>query len=110
MRIARCVLGLLRDVGFLRDVNRARREVVDYRMSDEGAALLARELHESGVSDSSLSDHPDWGLFGMNPAEVKEKLDGLGEHRGLLVQRAGSVVHLTWAVDSIEELIDVLTR
>ncbi|SHF72959.1 Putative inner membrane protein [Desulfacinum infernum DSM 9756] len=110
VRIARCVLGLLRDIGFLRESARARREIVNYRMSDEGAALLARDLHESGVTDSSLCEHPDWGLFGMNASEVVERLDGLGEHRGLIVQRAGSVVHFTWTVKSIEELIDVLAR
>jgi len=110
VRIARCVLGLLRDVGFLREVTRGRREIVDYRMSDEGAAVLAKELNESGVTDSSLCAHPDWGLFGLAPSEALEKLDGLGEHRGVIVQRAGSVVHFTWTVNSIEEMIDVLAR
>jgi len=28
----------------------------------------------------------------------------------VIVQRAGSVVHFTWVVKSIEELIDVLAR
>lgn len=110
VRIARCVLGLLRDIGFLREVVRGRREIVDYRMSDEGAAVLARELHESGVTDSSLCAHPDWGLFGMTASEVLERLDGLGEPRGVIVQRAGSVVHFTWRIKSVEELIDVLAR
>jgi len=110
VRIARCMLGLLRDVGFLREVTRGRKEIVDYRMSDEGAALLARELHETGVTDSSLCSHPDWGLFGMSKTQVLERLSGLSEHRGIIVQQAGSVVHLTWTVNSIEEMIDVLTR
>lgn len=109
VRIARCVLGLLRDVGFIREATRRRREIVDYRMSDEGAALLAKELQESGVTDSSLCAHNDWSLFGMTESEVLGKLDSLGEHRGLIVQRAGSIVHFTWTVKSIEELIDVLT-
>jgi len=110
VRIARCVLGLLRDVGFLREVVRGRREVVDYRMSDEGAVIMARDLSEAGVTDSSLCDHPDWSLFGMTPSEILEKLDRIGESRGLIVQRAGSVVHFTWVVKSIEEQIDVLSR
>lgn len=110
VRIARCVLGLLRDVGFLREVTRGRKEIVNYRMSDEGAAILARELNEAGVTDSSLCNHPDWGLFGMPPSEVAERLDRIGEHRGVIMQRAGSVVHFTWVVKSMEELIDVLAR
>jgi hypothetical protein len=110
VRIARCVLGLLRDVGFLRETVRGRREIVDYRMSDEGVAILARELNESGATDSSLADNPDWALFGMSPAQVLERMDGIGEHRGVIVQHAGSVVHITWGVKSVEELIDGLTR
>lgn len=110
VRIARCVLGLLRDIGFLREVVRGRREIIDYRMSDEGCAILTRELHESGVTDSSLCNHPDWGLFGLTASEALERLDGIGEHRGLILQRAGSVIHITWVVKSIEELIDVLSR
>jgi hypothetical protein len=110
VRIARCVLGLLRDVGFLREVTRGRREIVDYHMSDEGAALVARELHDCGVTDSSICTHADWALFGMTGSEVLDRLDNLGEHRGVIVQRAGSVVHFTWTVNSIEELIDVLAR
>jgi hypothetical protein len=110
VRIARCVLSLLRDVGFLREVVRGRREIISYHMSDEGAAILARELNEMGVTDSSLCNHPDWGLFGMTPSEVVERLGGIGENRGVIVQRAGSVVHFTWFVKSIEELIDVLAR
>jgi len=110
MRVARSMLAILRDVGFLRALCRGRREIVDYRMSDEGAVILARELNEAGVTDSSLCDHPDWGLFGMTPSEVVERLDQIGEHHGVIVQRAGSVVHFTWVVGSIEELIDVLTR
>lgn len=110
VRIARCVLGLLRDIGFIREVTRGRREIVNYRMSDQGLAVLARELHESGVTDSSLCSHQDWQLFGMLPAEVLERLDAIGEHRGLIVQRAGSVTRFTWTIESLEELIDALTR
>lgn len=110
IRVARSALGLLRDIGFLREVVRGRREIVNYRMSDEGVGILAREINESGITDSSLCSHPDWGLFGMGAPQVLERLDGLGEYRGLIVQRAGSVVNLTWSVKSVEELIDVLAR
>jgi hypothetical protein len=79
-------------------------------MSDEGAAVLARELNESGVTDSSICNHSDWALFGMTPSDVVERLDEIGEQRGLIVQRGGSVVHFTWGVKSIQELINVLAR
>jgi hypothetical protein len=110
IRISRCVLGLLRDIGFLREPVRGRKEVVDYVAADETIAILARELSGSGVTDSSISSHQDWGLFGLGPSEVLEKLDRVGGHDGLILQRAGSVVHITWLCGSIEELIDAIAR
>ena len=41
---------------------------------------------------------------------VYERLDKLGEERGLLIQRAGAVVSITWRVKSMEDFIDVLAR
>jgi hypothetical protein len=109
IRIARCIIGILRDIGFVRERVRGRREIVEYRISDEGIAIIARELHEQGVNDSFLGEHPDWGLFGFKPNEILSRLDSLGERRGLIVQHAGSVVRITWSVNSMEGLIDVLT-
>jgi len=90
--------------------NQQGHEIVPYDMSDEGVACLARELHDSGVSDSTLSQHMDWRLFGLSCEHVHERLDKLREERGQLIQRAGSVVSITWRVKSMEELIDVLAR
>ena len=77
-------------------------------LSDEGAAYLARELHDQGLSDSAMCEHPDWGLFGLDRGRVLGRLDNLADQFGLLVQRAGSVVRITWKHASIEELIDDL--
>ncbi len=112
VKIARGLLAMLRDVGLLREQRRGQqeREIIPFRMSDAGVACLARDLHEAGLSDSALCGHSDWGLFGLGRQEVIERLDGLGEDRGLIVQRAGSVVSITWRVQSMEELLDVLAR
>ena len=110
LRVARSVLGLLRDVGFIRETSRGRREIVDYHLSDEGAALLAWDLHDSGATDAALCEHSDWRLFGLSSPQALERLDALGEARGLIVQRAGAVVRFTWTVRSAEELINVLSR
>lgn len=108
IKIARGVLSTLRDVGFLREAHRGRREIVPYHLSDEGTAYLARELHDEGLSDSAMCEHPDWGLFGLDRGRVLGRLDNLADDFGLLVQRAGSVVRITWKHASIEELIDDL--
>jgi hypothetical protein len=103
---------MLREVGFLQGHRRNHHgyEIVPYDMSDEAAACLARDLYDVGVSDSALSAHTDWRLFGLSCERVYERLDKLGEERGLLIQRAGSVVSITWRVKSMEDLIDVLAR
>ena len=110
VRIGRCLLALLRDLGLLREVHRGRKEIVAYRMSDAGAALLARDLHESGLSDAAMCEHADWRLFGMSRGDVVSRMSDLGEAAGLIAQSAGSVVRITWTVKSIEGLIDVLAR
>lgn len=108
VRISRCILGLLRDIGFIREQVRGRREAVDYSVSDAAMAILARELMDAGVTSSSIGSHPDWGLFGLRADDVLDRLDRLGEQGGVILQRAGSVIHLTWMQNSIEELIDAI--
>ncbi len=108
VKIARAVLSTLRDVGFLREERRGHREIVSYYLSDEGVAYLAHELHDTGLSDSPMSEHPDWRLFGLDRGRVLGRLDNLAEDQGMLVQRAGSVVRITWRYESVEELIDGL--
>jgi hypothetical protein len=82
VRIARGLVGILRDVGLLLGNRRNQQghEIVPYDMSDEGVACLARELHDSGVSDSALCQHMDWRLFGLSCEHVHERLDKLGKN------------------------------
>ena len=108
VKIARGVLSTLRDIGFLREERRGHRQVVSYHLSDEGSAYLAYELHETGLSDSAMCEHPDWCLFGLDRGRVLGRLDHLAEDKGLLVQQAGSVVRITWKYESVEEIIDAL--
>jgi hypothetical protein len=108
VRIARCLLGFLRDIGYLRNRNRTSREIVNYRVTDETLAILARDLHEQGITDSALNEHPDWGLYGLMPNDVISRLETLGEHRGIIIQQTGAVIKITWRINSLEGLIDVL--
>lgn len=110
VKISRGLLGMLRDVGLVRDRGRATREkeIVSYRLSDESAAVMAYELHGAGFSDSAVCEHPDWRLFGLTRDLLVDRLEAIGEQRGLLVQRGGSVVRITWCAGSTEELFHVL--
>lgn len=106
-KVARSVLSTLRDVGFLREEG-ARREIMPYYLSDEGIAYLAYELREKGFSDLAICEHPDWQLFGLASSRLMNRLDSLPDTCGLLTQRAGSLVRITWSFQSVEELIDAL--
>jgi len=109
-KVARGLLGLLRDIGFLRDSGRSRKDILPYRMSDEGLLILAKMLQDVGLSDTALCAHPDWGLFGISQSILLERLQLFDESRGLIFQRAGSVIAINWNVDSVEELIALLAK
>ncbi|MGO9120745.1 MAG: BrxA family protein [Desulfomonilaceae bacterium] len=109
-KVARGILGFLRDIGFLREIHRGRREIIDYHMSDEGILILARELHEAGFHNAALCAHEDWHLFGLSEQDLLARMELLGDNYGLLLQRAGSVVEISWQVSSIHELIARLTK
>ncbi|MGB6067053.1 MAG: BrxA family protein [Desulfomonilaceae bacterium] len=105
-KVSRGILGFIRDVGFLREMHRGRREVIDYRMSDEGILILARELHEAGFHNSALCAHDNWRLFGLSEQDLLSRMELLGHDYGLLIQRAGSVVEINWGVSSVQTLIE----
>ncbi len=110
VRIASGVLRALRDFGLLREPKRGRHEIVPYRMTDCAVAYLAHELHFRGFADAAVVDHPDWELFGLDRSHLLTRLDALPAAAGMLVQHAGSVVRITWPHDSMEMLINALTR
>lgn len=110
VKVSRTVLGSLRDFGLLHQDSRGRREIVLYRPTDFTVAYLAHELHRASLTDAALAEHPDWGLFGLTRERTLDRLDALGERAGLVVQRAGSVVRMTWLYATLDEVIDAYTR
>ena len=107
-KVARGLLGFLREVDFIREPQKGKRQLIDYRISDGMMVILARILKEEGFSDSGIVDHPDWNVFGLERMGVLARLNFLGEEMGLLVQQAGSVVSFNWKVQSIESLMNTL--
>jgi len=109
-RVASAIMAALRGFGFLRGDKTGRREIVRYRVSDPMVAYLVHDLHFRDLPDATVVEHPDWGLFGLDRDGTLDRLDALGPNAGLIVQRAGSVVRITWSHQSMESLIDALTR
>lgn len=108
-RVASAVLKALTTFGYLGPDRGAKREILPYRLSDLGLAFVAHALHFDGEPDSLLVEHHDWALFGLDRAQVLDRLELLSPAAGLLIQRAGSVVHLNWQHTSMEALIHALT-
>ena len=109
-RLAQGISGALTDVGFLVEKRRYTREYVLYRPTDFTIAYLAYDLHLAGLTNGALVEHPDWGLFGLTREHTLDRLDALDDRAGMIVQRAGSVVSITWLHATMDEVIDAYTR
>lgn len=108
-RVSSYVLGCLVDYGFLEVTNRTERKLTPPRLSDNIAVYLAYELHFAGLGDNAIINHPDWQLFGLEPSDVREEFKALAINRHWIFQAAGSVVQISWAYNSMEEVIDVIS-
>ena len=108
-RLAQGVFGALTEAGFLSKERYYAREYVLYRVSDFTLAYLAHDLHLAGITDGMLVAHPDWRLFGLTREHTLERLDALDERAGMILQRAGSLVRITWLYTSMEEVIYAYT-
>lgn len=110
LKVARGVLGALREYGLIREVTRRRREIVPYRMSDQAVAYLAHDLHFRDVPDSFVVAHEDWALYGLGPDQALDRLEGIAPKMGMAVQRGGSLVRISWNHPSMESLVDDIAR
>ena len=109
-RTAQALIKSLTEFGFLRGSRSQQREIVPYRITDGGLTYLAYDLHFAGLADGAVVEHPDWGLFGLDRSHLLDRLDALREAAGLLVQRAGDVVRISWAHPSMESVIHALAQ
>lgn len=110
VRVARGLMKTLSDVGFLQSIRHGRKNILPYSMTNQGAVILARLLHEEGFTDTALCEHPDWELFGLNRGDVVKRLDENSSQDIFIIQHAGSTISITWTIKSMKELIDVLAR
>lgn len=109
IHLARGIVASLLSVGFLREEKRNLRELIPYRVSDLTIAYLAHDYHFADLSDLAVVEHPEWGIFGLNRAEVLERLSELDKKFGMVVQHAGAVVRITWMYSTMEEMLDAST-
>ncbi len=109
-RMASNLTGTCGDFGLLERGSRRVRKIQPYRLEPRVGAYLAYDLHFTGHGDNKLVNHPDWGLFGMDSADVLAELKRLALRDLLILQTAGGVTRIDWRLKSTEELVDVLSR
>jgi hypothetical protein len=107
-RVAQHVLHQLTDLGVLGAPKRGQRPLLAYAPGSLPIAWLACDLHRRGVSDAALLRHPDWEVWQMSEADVREALDRLSELGLWVYQGAGSIVRMAWPWSDWQTVLDVL--
>ncbi len=103
-KVVRYLFASLSDFRLTRDLPKHQREILQFTPLPTTMAYLTYELHFSGVSDTSLLDHPDWALFGLDRFAVLQELRKISAH--LIVQSAGELVRISWPYKSMEDCIN----
>ncbi|MFA7369137.1 MAG: BrxA family protein [Kiritimatiellales bacterium] len=104
VRMARYLGTAMLDFGLAGKDHSGCRDMRPFAVSRLTALYLAHEIHFTGVSDSSILDHPDWELFGMDPMDVKHELERVsGGH--FIVQFSGDLLRISWKYKTMEEAI-----
>ena len=109
-RISSYLVGCCADYGLLTTSGRTQRSIAAYRILPKVATYLAYELKFTGLGDNQVVSHPDWALFGMEQADVREQLKRMSLQGLLIFQAASDVVHIGWTFKNMEEVIDVIAQ
>jgi hypothetical protein len=108
-KIARGLLKMLTEFGFLSDRCRGPRAMRSFRPHPLAVGYLAFDLHFRGATDAGVTGHPDWAIWLFDEPAVRDAMDDLSRHGLWVFQAAGSVVRITWNASSMEEAVNVLT-
>lgn len=107
-KIARGLLKMLTEFGFLAERGRGPREIRSFQAHPLAIAYLAFDLHFRGITDAGVAAHPDWAIWQCSESAVRDALDDLSRYGLWVFQSAGSVVRITWNTSSMKEAVDVL--
>lgn len=110
-RVSGYLLGCCADYGLISAQGRAgTRSIKSFSMRAETSLFLAHELHFSGLGDKALIEHPDWKLFGYEPADVLKRLKALANDGHFLLQSSGELVQISWKYRNLGEFLHALTQ
>jgi hypothetical protein len=109
-RVAGYLTGCCADFGLLERGVRTARRIIPYRVEPRVVAILAYDLHFAGVGDNRVIAHPDWALFGLDPADVLLELKRMALRGLVIVQAAGGATQIGWQYKTMGEMIDAVAQ
>ena len=109
-RVSSYLIGCCADYGMLGQRTIEGRRIVPFRIEPKVSAFLAHDLHFAGAGDNRMISHPEWQLFGLAAADVRQEVKQLSLRGHLIMQSAGDVTHISWKHKSMAEFVDVLTQ
>jgi hypothetical protein len=109
-RVAGYVTGTLADFGLLEDGRKSFRRILPFSIESRVLVILAYDLHFAGHGDNSILSHPDWALFGMDRNDVLNEFKRQALKGWWILQSAGDVTRIGWQYQSMEELINGLSK
>lgn len=109
-RVSSYLIGACADYGLLSANRSSTRSIQPVRIDQLTTLYLAYKLHFDGLGDNSVINHPDWKLFGLDDSDVRNELKRLALNGWVIVQSAGEVTHISWHLNNMEEVIDVIAQ
>ena len=109
-RVSTYLTGCCADFGLLETGRKSVRRIIPYRVEQKTIALLAYDLHFSGLGDNSVIAHPDWELFGLQKEDLRDEMKRLSLKGFFIIQTAGDVIRIGWNYKNWEELVNVISE
>jgi hypothetical protein len=109
-RVSAYLNGCLSDFGLLEAGRKKDRKILPFRIRPEVVPILAYDLHLSAIADNHLLSHKDWMLFGMDRFDVVSEMKRLALQGFVLVQSVGDAIRIEWQYNTMQEVIDVLSK
>ncbi|MDB6175050.1 MAG: putative inner rane protein [Chthoniobacteraceae bacterium] len=109
-RVTRYLLGTLEDFQMIEENRTGRRLTRPLTIHPETVRFLAHDLHFRGIDDRDLPAHPDWGLFGLMPADVIAHLEKEAARGHMQVQNAGQILRIEWKYSDMDHTLDAIAH
>lgn len=107
-RVSSYLIGCCADYGLLSSSRSSVRRIQTIRLQEETLLFFSYWLHFSGLGDNSVISHEIWGIFGLQPPDLREQLKRIAKKGWIIVQSAGDITRISWHFSSLEEVVDVI--